>query len=315
MNSRILQVCVLLVALFGFSFGAHAQYVGYTLAAQQHGSGVGSFSLVQKGNCSIPNSSSTCTATMSQALVAGNLDFFDCTFGNSSPGAAGASYIIGVTAGGTFQLTTGASIGGYTTGGANQWKTSGYILPSTSTGGSATEVITFNQTSSAASGGCALYEYHPSANGSNVGLDIDFNYELAAASTSPVMQSSTLSGTNDVIFQDYEGIFSFGPATAISSPYNTNLFNSSEASFSSAITSSGTGPTWTSGSRIPLMGTIAFGWNPTACLEQSLTNFSTGTNGNAPAAADLLSGMKGWAGIGGSILPGSLIALPSTSGC
>lgn len=48
MNRRILQVCLLLVALLGFSFGAHAQYVSFTQAAQHHGTTVtGGFTYLQ----------------------------------------------------------------------------------------------------------------------------------------------------------------------------------------------------------------------------------------------------------------------------
>ena len=295
--NRILQVCFLIFALLGFSAHAHAQYVAYTLAGQQHGGGIGTFSTVQVGHCTISSGASTCTATMSQALVAGNLDIFGCSDPNTSPGTAGANYITGVTAGGTFKLSTAASVGGYTTGGASQWKTSGYILPSTSTGGSATEVITLNQNSSSTGGNCYVAELHPSANPNNVGLDDDSNYEPSAASTSNTNINLVLSGTNDAIFQDFNGISSYGAASAVTSPYSTNLYNGSFSSFSVAPTpSNGNGPTWTSSSLIPIMGALAFGWNVSPCNPQSIVQFGAGTSGNAPAASDLVSGMKGWAG-------------------
>jgi hypothetical protein len=53
MNRRILQVCLLLAALLGFSLGAKAQFVSFTQAAQHHsGGGPGNFTFVNGTLCS-----------------------------------------------------------------------------------------------------------------------------------------------------------------------------------------------------------------------------------------------------------------------
>ena len=58
----------------------------------------------------------------------------------------------------------------------------------------------------------------------------------------------------------------------------------------------GNGATWTNSSMTPVEVTIGFSWSPSAFAPQQYEGFEGGTAGNAPAAADLATGSKGWNG-------------------
>jgi len=88
MDRRILQACVLLVALVGFSFGARAQFVAFTPAAQHHGGGGGatSFAYVTGSvtGCLVSIAITTCTYGLHSNPVAGQLAVVAVSFDTSS---------------------------------------------------------------------------------------------------------------------------------------------------------------------------------------------------------------------------------------
>jgi hypothetical protein len=274
-----------------------------TVTYQNAGLGTGTFSLAQPvASCVGVSGAGTCVATLTQPMVAGNLDVFSCSISDNSPGFIGGPQILSVSAGGILNHTFAASTaiaGG--AGWVGQFKSSAFILPSNSTGtGTNTVTITYTEGSG---GSCYIAELKPSANSANVGLDIDSNYLPIAACTTCTNLTVSLSGTNDAVFQDEQGQSSFQAPSAVTAPYNANLLLGSEAGFSIAPTpANGAGASWTTNSTIPVMGTLAFGWNVTPCLEQSLNQFSGGAGliGSAPTQASL-SGVSNQLGFQGGV--------------
>lgn len=259
----------------------------------------GTPTLVQHHNCTITSGVNSCTFSVSPNLASGNTDVFKCVAQDSA--VTTPPRIASITnAGGTLVQDVGASIGDQgVTGGANSRHFGAYILPSTSTGGSGNPVITFTETPDD-SGFCYMFEIHPSANGSQIGLDIDGTNLPAANCTSCMGNSWTDSATSDFCFVGQMGTSAFNLyPTAVSSPYNTNAYYSTSplsAGFSVAITNSGTAPTWTQPSGIPALSTQCFGWNPTSAVWQSFNDFEGGTTGAAPTAAVLAASEHGQQG-------------------
>lgn len=270
--------------------GQGAMFFGQNIPA---GSTTGTFSLVQKNNCAVGNGATTCTMTVSPNFAAGNLDRFSCVVPNGA--GSPVSKISSVSnAGGTLVLAQGASMGNQPSG-SNLQQSTAYILPATSSGGSGSVVVTVSQASSSTGGNCVLEEWHPSANGANVALDIDGAYQPSTACTTCVQQSVTLSGTNDVVFEGFTSVSNFTPPSAITSPFTTNQFFGSFSGFSSAATTT-TNPSWTAASTIPVMSTVAIGFNPLACNEVGINDFTGGTNNTQITGANVAATAKGWQG-------------------
>jgi hypothetical protein len=121
MNRRILQICFLLAALLGFSFGAHAQFVAYTSAAQHHGGGSGatSFAYVTGSvtGCVTSTNVTTCTYALHSNPVAGQS--MAVAVGFSTGSATSATFACtnngSFTLAGSFVAGTGA-LAGFDTG-------------------------------------------------------------------------------------------------------------------------------------------------------------------------------------------------------
>ena len=286
-----------MIRLLLFSLLTSSAFAQYMPAGPHFPSSTGgTLSFVQKGNCTIANASSTCTATMGAALTAGNGYIFSCYINNSS--ATSQDRITGVTAGGTLKLAPGASThGGVVSGteGNTAFTTVAYILPSTSTGGSTTEVITLSAASSSTGGNCAIHEYHPSANPNNVALSLDGSLTKTAACTSCASLATTIVG-GDFVFQNFVSANGFQAPSAAATPYNTNFFAGSDSGFSSALPSTGASFNWTSTSTQPTMATLAFAYNPPASSEYMFFDGAGLSNGTAATAATLTTSTHGYQG-------------------
>jgi len=280
----------LLALLLILSASCWAQQVMPTMGSNWQGAAaIGTFTVVQTGHCSPGSASNTCNITLSQALVAGNL-YGWLLYSNSI--TVPLPLLTSTNAGGTLvkpvSCAVGAEVGPYQ-------PSCGYILPSTSTGTSGT-TLTTTMTQNCGSSQCQIYfaELYPSAAPSNVALDgVGALYN--AASTSIVGPSFTFSGTGDAVFQG-EATSGTGPSS-VTSPYNTNAYLAAREGLSVAIPSNGTTPTWTIGSSTPATAiAMAFGWNTTACVENSFQDFEGGVSGNSVTVPLLHASQHGWNG-------------------
>jgi len=259
-------------------------------------SGPNSFgsSPTQTGSCFFNSSNTTsCNISLGSSVTAGDADLIGCYFanGNSVPAAA----ISSVNISGTLLPLVGASTGSYPSA-ANTQASWMYILPSTS--GSQASPVTVNFNQPLGEGWCYFAEYHPSSNGSLVGLDIDAGYQPSTASTSLTNISPTLSATNDAGLQGYMSVSGYVLATAVSSPYSTYSFlgvSGNGTGFGTSTPVSGIGPTWTAASSIvPLLSAAYFGWNPSACVEESFNDFTGGSG--VVTTSQLVSSHHGYQG-------------------
>lgn len=256
--------------------------------------GAGTFSVVQTGYCDIGTGTSCTLAGLTQAPAAGNLYVL---LGALEPSEYDMT-ITGTSLGGSLQFDPGCN-------GIDAVALEPvcyYILPSTSTGGSTTPTVSFNQ---AGYGNGYIYfiELHPSSNPNAVGLGNATTLQLNAgiSTASPSGPNFNLLGTNDA----FCGIVNTGQGwtqvTAASSPFNSYFLGPSQPGMGFACTPAvptGSGPTWTFGASQwgPVVAGVTFGWNVPGCLDQSLVDWSGGTSGNVPAVADLFSSIHGWQG-------------------
>jgi len=265
------------------------------------GTGTGTFTIRQTANCAIASSSAGCSLAFGSALISGNLDVFSCDVPNGN-NTTPQFHITAVTAGGTLVTALGASTGGYGTGAVNTQRSWAYILPATSTGGSATEKLTLSGSSTSGGGSCWGAELVPSSSPSSVALDLDGSYQPVSSCGSSSACSDiavTQSGANDAMFKSWMSTSGYTVPTSVSSPYSTNddlQTSGNGVGFAAALTG-GAAETWGSGSNvIPILSTLAFGWNATNCKEESFINFSGVTNGVAPSQSAMASSIAGWQG-------------------
>jgi hypothetical protein len=253
--------------------------------------------LVHAGGCAVSSGATTCTLTWPQAMATGNYDIFACVPPNTAQNPI--TVISSVNAGGTLVPLVGASTGSYGAGGATANEQSvAHILPSTSTGTAGTTVtITLNQAATGNGGNCYAAEWHPSASGSLVALDIDGSYQPTAAAANLTDISVTPSGTNDISFKMFWGASNYVGPTAVNAPYNTNFVAGgvNGMGFSTA-SGCGTGETWTNSSVIPEMVTVCVGFSPTAPLEASIIDWAGVTNAAQVTAAQMGASVHGWQG-------------------
>lgn len=285
------QIAQQIVAIQNSASGSFGAFTLRTVCNGSISSGASSFSItINGGNCP----KYTAASILSGSLVTLSL------VGENNAANIPPLRISSTNIGGTLTQAVDASTGTYGASAVNDRLSNAYILPSTETGVSTTITVTLNAT---VTYGTTVYitEYVPSGSPSLVGMDIDAMLLPAAACTSCVSMAFTQSGTNDacIVGQTDANAYNLYP-TAISSPYTSYPFFSSSgvsvAGFAQAITSSGTGPTWTEPSGIPVLSTMCFGWSPTAFVPQMNVSFETGTAGNVPTAATLSADTKGWNG-------------------
>ena len=264
--------------------------------------GGGTLSQVQSVTCTV---TSTGTCSFSTTVAASNAYLFSCSIPTTSQPVAGQITTVtsNGTSVGTVIPTPSTFLVGYPDGTGRQMLRA-YVLPSTAVGGSTNPIIlTMSPVNTPTLGHCLLAEYHPSANPSQVGVDIDTAVmpQVAAANLSDL--AVTLSGTgNEGIVKDFQSGSNDVIPTAVSSPYNTNFSaggSNSDSAVSSALTSSGAAATWTNTSVVATLGTLALGYNTTSCTEQTFINFSGSgaTSGNTPTQTDLsasIQGFNGW---------------------
>lgn len=281
-------------------------------------SGTGTLTLVQKGTCTIGSGATTCTATMGGALASGNGYIFSCYIPNGS--ATAQDRIVSVTAGGTLKFAPGASThGGVISGteGSTAFTTTSYILPSSGTGGSATEVITLSAASSSTGGNCHISEYHPSANAANVGLSLDGSFTRTAVCTSCASLAQTIVG-GDFVFQNFASANGFQAPSAAATPYNTNFFAGSFSGFSVALPATGASFNWTSTSTQPTLATLGFAYNPPASSEYMFFDGAGLSNGSAATVAALATSTHGYQGgswsLGAAVPNGDTTNINSTLG-
>jgi hypothetical protein len=272
--------------LLGFLFCIFVQSIGLGQT----------LSVRQVGNCAIAGSANTCS--ISVTATAGDLDIFACyapSTGNTTPPA-----ISSVTSGlGTLQFPTAVDVGSYGTGVVNTVQSFAYVLPANSQTVASPIVITLANNTASSGGNCYLSEMTPSASGSTVSLATDFSYQPAATCSNCTQANVTANGTNEAFFQGFFGTNGYTGPTAVASPYNTNSYFPGGNGMGFAVApnpGNGNGAAWTNSSIIPVMQTLGFSFNPSAFTPLQFEGFEAGTPGNAPTAADLTSGSKGWAG-------------------
>lgn len=242
----------------------------------------------------------TVSIPVSPNLAAGNLLWVACMVPNS--GFVNNS-IASISAGGTLVLEPAGSTGlNNTAAGPNTAQMLYHILPGTNTGGTSPIVITFRLAASGSGGLCELQEWHPSANGAGVALDIDSAYSSGiAASGSNANIAVTESGTNDVCFAMFVPSSTTGTAIAVTPPFSSHYLYSTSANsgaFAGAV-SSGGAETWTSSdSSQPLLTKECFGWNVTPSAPQGFYDFEVGSGnqGMLPTTALLTPAAHGFQG-------------------
>jgi hypothetical protein len=250
----------------------------------------GTFTIVQTANGTC--SGTTCTVTAGTAPAAGNVDVFIVIASYSA--IASNDEIASVNLGGTLSQAPGC-LGAATAGSPS----CAYILPMTSTGGSAP--ITINLSSSVAGGDAFFVEVHPSANSQNVGLRDQgmLFFQPTATATGPNF-SDIQSADAFVAFWTQLNSGGSVNLTSVSAPYSSNQYIPGTVGFAAATTS--TPPTWTAQtdpSVFPLIGGLVFGWNVTPCQNIALNPFSVKKRaavGTAPTVASLVSTQAGWLG-------------------
>ena len=265
--------------------------------------GGGTFSLVQgpdTANCSF-SSSATCSFT-GIAVTSGDAVLVGCVSQDTTGGIYVPPPVITSTNFGTPTTALGASTGTYgTSGPANSRASYVYVLPGNNTGHAAPATVTLQESSNFTSY-CGLAEWTPSANPSQVGLDIDGAVQPAANCTSCTAATVTFGGTNQISLAGQMGTSAFNLyPTAITSPFSSHKYFSSSglsAGFAAAAPSNGTQPTWTQPSGIPLLSNVSLSYSPASCAEQSFFDFedSTDGSGNAVTVAGLASTGHGWQG-------------------
>ena len=243
-----------------------------------------SFTLVQLASSSGCGSTTTCSVTAS--LGAGHILFIGAS--TNTPGIK----ISSINVGGTY-------VPGWLTNGIDYASTAyldgGYVYPTTSTAGPI--VVTF----SGSTGGAHVDIAEVSFSGGTPSLDALNSYLNTSASNSVSGVGLNLTGSTDVVFQ---WAVTNTQLTAITSPYSTHaVFPNDETGQGAAIslnTTSGTAPTWTSaaGTETSVTGAVAFGISASPCDPSFLVDFSGGTNGATPTAANLLSSTFGIAAPG-----------------
>lgn len=264
----------------------HAQGIGgkaKTGGASTTGGGVtttttGTFTFVQQG---------TCTPTTNTCTLAGF---------TQNP-AAGDLYIIGLAnrATGAYVFVSNTQFGPVTpvggcggapgAGGIYYLGSCYYILPPASTGyTTSTPTVTLSGTGIGTTSYILVQEWQPSANGSHVALDNDGSLvQTTASATGPAF---TASGVNDVTFaMEWSGT-SNPTMNSVAAPYATHLYpagGTTGAALTGAISTAT--PTFTlSGSGTVETGAVSFGWNPSACADQMLDQFSGAGTGNGTTA-------------------------------
>jgi hypothetical protein len=264
----------------GFFFGSNAS------------SAARAFTIVQTGINNDCTASPTCTVTMGSPLTAGNLYVFYAT-------SDARIRIAAVSAGGTLVQAPGCSMPHAQ--GSELQPSCAYILPSTSTGGTATVTLTMSGIGFMFA---YIVELHPSTSGALVGLDCDSGLASPIPTgTTALGPSCVFSGTNDAMFQFWEGDDVNGNlVSAVTSPYAANVtFPYAPPTYAgwavNPAAANGTGPSWTTtGASTYATGALAFGWNTTPCLEQLYNDFEGGTNGATVTLASLLASTHGFQG-------------------
>jgi hypothetical protein len=259
------------------------------------GAAPSTFSLVQGPKSCSFSSTTSCTITLSSALAAGNLYAIMGYLNGPNPPALIISSISDGGSVGTLQHAVGCT--GMTPSGVAYNPDCAYVLPSNATGGTGTSLtVNLSGTNGSGAGGAVIYEYHPSATPSLVGLDNDGAFATQVAAATQLGPAFTPSGTNNVTFQGWKPGTGFIDISSVSAPYVTNqLLTPANFGWSAAISTAT--PTWTSASStdaIPMM--MSFGFSPSACNEQGFNDFEGGTSGNTVTPALMRSSQHGWAG-------------------
>jgi len=245
------------------------------------------FTIVQTANGTCLGT--TCTVTAGTAPAAGNVDVFVVAVHYSA--ATNNDEIASVSLGGILLQAPGC-VGSATTGSPS----CAYILPLTSTGGSAS--ITINLSSSVVGGLAFFVELHASANSQFVALRDQgmLFFQPTATTTGPNFSDIQ---PEDAFVAFWTQLNSGVPLylTSVSAPYSSNQYIPGTVGFAVAITN--TPPTWTAptnSSVFPLIGGLVFGWNVTPCQNIALNTFTGGAVGTAPTVASLASTQAGWLG-------------------
>lgn len=246
----------------------------------------GTFTLVQEKTNASGGTGTTNAITISTTSANNLLEFYCFT--------ANKVYVTSVDKGGTlipmYSNNFFRGLGG----------SGGYILPSSSTAATTPITLTF----SGAAGGfndCRMREIHPSANPNSVALE-GLGYVTNTSTASPTGPAVTVTGTNAYLSVNCvaEGAAS---CSAVASPFNTNaLFDANGIGWSYALNqSSGTGAAWALTTSDTSDETVAaFSFNPTACQDVGLLDFSGGTATNNLTSTQLTNSTFGGVGSWGA---------------
>lgn len=221
---------------------------------------------------------SPCSYTLTQTTATGNLIVI-ASQGSIVTGVTGANSNTNTV---TYDATRNGGLGAY------GWNLS-YILPSNNTAVMTSPLSV--TTSPGTSVALKIWEFHPSANGANVGLAGLYS-KYAGGVTSTVGPTFTLAGTNCAIVHAASATSS---VTSANSPYNTNFETDANGDGWSYVsnTTTGTGPTWNLGSGDLEMGGVAFCFNTTAPPKNwMLIDGDTITTGTTVSTTNLATGSQ-----------------------
>jgi hypothetical protein len=236
--------------------------------------------------CNIASGAKSCTMTLNSAPQSGNLYVIMGYPQNTNTGTESLSSVTNLN--GTLVKEPGCT--GYST----YIPICGYILPSTSAGGTTSITINISAPTSGSDNHFAFWELHPNGNGAGVALD-NAGALYQASSSSLVGPPFTASGSNDATFTGYQPYGGFTFPSSVSSPYNTYAYIPSAEGVSGAISTAV--PTWTpTSATAAIIAGMSFGWNPAPCAENSFVDFEAGSAGASVTAALLQSSTHGWQG-------------------
>lgn len=275
-----------LALLLALTVSASGQMLQSIVNAKALGLGAGTFTVVQTPAHTACATATTCAVTLTSTTAVGNVLAFTGITGSGVK-------LLSSNKGGTLVVPTSCN-GGRSGSGSNYYAFCGYILPSGSSAATTPITLTFSGSTNGA--WVKFWELHPSANGSNVGLDTA-NTVSQLSTASPVTPASIWSGTNDAEVQGAMAT-SGSTVTALAAPYSNTEFAATFFGYGSAPTpANGNSVAWTlNASDNTLATAMAFGFNTTACADQSLIDFEAGTNNTVMTASALASSMHGWQG-------------------
>jgi len=234
------------------------------------------------------------TMTINANLTAGNQYIALATVqGDAPPGYQ----ISTITSGGTSIGTTlthppECTIGGMQSGPAFS-RDCVLVYPGASSGSGSTSLLFVVTGNAGNSTNIAFYEYHPSANGSNVALDNSSGwYQGYSTQTTWLSQAFTTTGTNDLMcVTAFDG--AGGPFVTINSfsgSFSTNAYLASSRAFSCAISTSAPTVTWASAVDSQI-SSFTLGWNPTAYQSMGVANWAYSGGSNPPVSGNALTGI------------------------